>query len=40
MIKMFFVMLKELMTDWMYHPVTLVIAVVLFSLLIFEVGIG
>ena len=33
-------MLKELMTDWMYHPVTLVIAVVLFSLLIFEVGIG
>tara|TARA_B100000085_G_scaffold101654_1_gene92491 strand:- start:1203 stop:1325 length:123 start_codon:yes stop_codon:yes gene_type:complete len=40
MIKMFFVMVKEILSDWMYHPVTLAIAVVLLSLLIFEVGIG
>ena len=33
-------MVKEILSDWMYHPVTLAIAVVLVSLLIFEVGIG
>jgi len=33
-------MVKEILSDWMYHPVTLAIAVVLLSLLIFEVGIG
>ena len=33
-------MVKEILSDWMYHPITLAIAVVLLSLLIFEVGIG